>query len=71
MKRLTEKFGDKVILPIIPMQINNKKELDNFHEVRRDIEAKIIKLAEYEDISLSPEEIKKLQENYRIIRKDT
>lgn len=58
MKRLTKKFGDKVLLPSLPMGINSKEDLDKFHEVRRDIESKIIRLAEYEDTGLTPEEIK-------------
>ncbi|HBX47656.1 MAG TPA: hypothetical protein DEF85_02050 [Clostridiaceae bacterium] len=62
MKRLTKKFGDKVLLPNIPMEIKSKEDLDKFHEVRRDIESKIIRLAEYEDIGLTPEEIVLLKE---------
>jgi hypothetical protein len=61
MNRLTEKFMDKVVLPNIPMKIKNKKDLEEYHEVRRDIENKIIKLAAYEDTELTPEEFIDLQ----------
>ena len=63
MDRLTKKFGDKVLLPNIPMEINSKEDLDKYHEVRRDIESKIIRLAEYEDTGLTPEEIVHLKED--------
>ena len=49
MSRLTKKFADKVVLPVIPMEIKSKEDLDKFHEVRREYEAMAIKLAEYED----------------------
>jgi len=48
-KRLTKKFGDRVILPLIPMEIKTKEDLDKYHEIRREYEAMAIKLAEYED----------------------
>lgn len=50
MTRLTKKFGDKVLLPIIPMSIEFTEDLKNYHNVRRDIEEKVMKLAEYEDL---------------------
>ena len=62
MKRLTKKFGDKVILPIIPMEINSKEDLSKFHEIRKEYQAMAIKLAEYEDTGLTPEEIVLLKE---------
>ncbi len=70
MERLTKKFGDKVLLPNIPMEINSKKDLDKFHEVRRDVESKIIRLAEYEDIGLTPKEIILLKGCYHAICKE-
>jgi hypothetical protein len=57
MNRLTEKFMDKVVLPNIPMEIKNKKDLEEYHEVRRNIENKIIKLAAYEDTGLEPKDV--------------
>jgi len=63
MKRLTKKFGDKVILPIIPMAIDSKEDLDKFHEVRKEYQAMAIKLSEYEDTGLTPEEIVHLKED--------
>lgn len=47
MERLTEKFGDKVVLPIIPMEIKNQSDLERFHTVRKKYEENTIKLAEY------------------------
>ena len=58
MERLTGKFGDKVVLPIIPMEIKNQSDLERFHKVRKKYEENTIKLAEYEDSGLSPEEVK-------------
>ena len=39
----------KVILPIIPMEIKSKEDLDKYHKVRKEYEEMAIKLAEYED----------------------
>lgn len=51
MKRMTTKFADKVVLPMIPISpYYDLSELDKFHEVRRKYEEFAIKLAEYEDI---------------------
>lgn len=50
MNRLTKKFGDKVILPIIIANIESEKDYKKFHDVRREYENNTIKLAEYEDI---------------------
>jgi len=51
MERITTKFADRVILPMMPISpYYNLKELDKFHEVRREYEEFAIKLAEYEDI---------------------
>ena len=49
MSRLTRKFGDKVILPIIPMEINSKEDLEKYHDIRKEYENITIKLSEYED----------------------
>ena len=49
MNRLTRKFADKVVLPMIPIEIKSKEDLDKWHEVRKEYEAMAIKLAEYED----------------------
>jgi len=49
MSRLTRKFGDEVILPIIPMDINSKEDLEKYHNIRREYENMVIKLSEYED----------------------
>lgn len=49
MSRLTRKMMGKVILPMIPMEINTREDLENWHEVRRQYDAMVIKLAEYED----------------------
>lgn len=62
MERLTGKFGDKVVLPIIPMEIKNQSDLEGFHKVRKKYEENTIKLAEYEDIGLSPEEVKQFKD---------
>lgn len=63
MERLTEKFGDKVVLPIIPMEIRSKSDLERFHKARKKYEENTIKLAEYEDIGLSPEEVKQFKDS--------
>ena len=49
MNRLTRKFGEKVILPTIPMEINSQEDLEKFHKVRKEYENMAIKLSEYED----------------------
>lgn len=49
MSRLTRKMMGKVVLPVIPMEIKTKEDLNKYHEVRREYEAMAIKLAEYED----------------------
>jgi len=60
-KRLTRKFGDKTVLPMLPMpETQCEKDLVNFHKVRREIETKIIRLSEYEDSGLSPSEVAEL-----------
>jgi len=41
MERLTRKFGDKIILPMIPMEIKTSDDLENYHKVRKDIEDKM------------------------------
>lgn len=37
MNRLTRKFGEKVILPTIPMEINSQEDLEKFHKVKKRI----------------------------------
>lgn len=49
MSRLTRKMMGQVILPMIPMEIKSKEDLDKYHEVRKEYEDMAIKLAEYED----------------------
>jgi hypothetical protein len=46
-----------VELPLIPMEIRAKEDLDEFHKVRKEYETYAIRLAEYEDTELTPEEI--------------
>ena len=70
MERLTKKFGDKVILPIIPMGINSKEDLDKYHKVRKEYQDMAIKLAAYEDIGLTPKEIDLLKGCYHAICKE-
>lgn len=65
-KRLTNKFGDKVILPMIPMQIESKEDLENYHKVRKEYEDNTIRLSSYEDIG-SIEEIINLKGNNRLL----
>ena len=61
-KRLTTKFADSVILPTMPISpYYDLKDLDKFHEVRREYEECIIRLAEYEDIG-TVEQFKGLKE---------
>jgi hypothetical protein len=47
--RLTKKFAGKIILPMIPMEIKSKNDLENFHKIRKEYENITFKLAEYED----------------------
>ena len=50
-KRLTNKFCDNTILPMMPISpYYDLEELEKFHEVRRIYEECIIRLSEYEDI---------------------
>jgi len=57
-ERLTKKFGDKTVLPMLPMPlIQSFQNLDDFHIVRRELETEIIRLSEYEDSGLSPSEV--------------
>lgn len=35
MSRLTRKMMNKVELPIIPMEIKSKEDLEKYHDVRR------------------------------------
>lgn len=49
MSRLTRKMMGQVVLPVIPMEIKTKEDLNEYHKVRREYEAMAIKLAEYED----------------------
>jgi len=66
MDRLTKRFGDKTILPNIPLPdsstIKCSADLDKYHQNRRSIEAQIIRLSEYEDSGLSPEEVREMAE---------
>ena len=39
----------QVVVPVIPMEIKTKEDLNEYHKVRREYEAMAIKLAEYED----------------------
>lgn len=48
----------KVVLPIIPMEINSEEDLNKYHKVRREYEVMAIKLAEYEDKEEALEETK-------------
>lgn len=58
MQRITKKFGDKTILPILPEpKIENQQDIDSFHKARREIEEAIIRLSEYEDSGLEPNEV--------------
>lgn len=50
MERLTKKIAGKVILPLIPMDIKNKDDLETYHKARKQYEENTIKLAEYEDL---------------------
>lgn len=50
MGRLTKKIAGKVILPLIPMDIKNKDDLETYHKARKQYEENTIKLAEYEDL---------------------
>lgn len=49
MERLTKKIAGSVALPLIPMDIKNKEDLEIYHKVRKQYEENTIKLAEYED----------------------
>lgn len=49
MERLTRKIAGSVALPLIPMDIKNKEDLEIYHKVRKQYEENTIKLAEYED----------------------
>lgn len=66
-KRLTTKFGDKVIVPMVPMEMKSKEDLSKYHKVRREYEENTIRLSEYEDIG-SVEEIISLKENNGLIK---
>jgi hypothetical protein len=61
MDRLTKKWGDKTFLPDIPLpdphMMKSQSDLDVWHKNRREIEDQIIRLSQYEDSGLSPEEI--------------
>ena len=50
MERLTRKIAGSVALPLIPMDIKNKEDLEIYHKVRKQYEESTIKLAEYEDL---------------------
>ena len=50
MNRLTKKIAGNVILPLIPMNILNKDDLETYHTVRKQYEENTIRLAEYEDL---------------------
>ena len=50
MERLTIKLAGSVALPLIPMDIKNKEDLEIYHKVRKQYEENTIKLAEYEDL---------------------
>lgn len=64
MDRLTEKMGDRVLLPIIPMEIRNAEDLEKYHDTRRKYEENTIRLAEYEDTGLTPEQIREIDRLY-------
>ena len=49
MERLTRKIAGSVALPLIPMDIKHKADLEIYHKVRKQYEENTIKLAEYED----------------------
>ena len=62
MKRITIKFADKVVLPMMPISpYYDLSELDKFHEARRKYEEFAIRLSEYEDIG-TVEEFRELKE---------
>ena len=49
MPRLTSKFFGKTVLPIIPMNIATRHDLDEYHKQRKFYEECAIRLSEYED----------------------
>lgn len=49
MSRLTKKMMGNVLLPVFPLEINSKEDLDKYHQLRRETDAMILKLSEYED----------------------
>lgn len=68
MERLTKKFADNVMLPMIPMEINSKEDLEEYHRVRKEYEDYAVKLASYEDIG-SVEDIESLIEENKALKK--
>lgn len=65
MNRLTERMLGGVVLPEIPMEIKNKEELEEYHRVRKIYEESMIKLGQYEDIGLDPEELQQLVNRHK------
>ena len=43
MERLTKKIAGSVALPLIPMDIKNKEDLEIYHKVRKQYEENTIK----------------------------
>ena len=48
--RLTKIWGDKVEIPISPMEIKNSEDRKEYFKVQKEIENIVIRLAEYEDL---------------------
>lgn len=68
MERLTECMMGKAVLPMIPMEIKDHKDLSKFHSIRKWYEDRVIRLAEYEKTGLTPEEIASLKEQLDLSR---
>lgn len=52
------------MLPVIPMEIKNEEDLKKYHETRRKYEENTIRLAEYEDTGLTPEQLREVDRLY-------
>ena len=69
MERLTTKFMDGYVLPMLPISpFLDINELNKFHKVRREYEANTIRLGEYEDAGLEPSEIAEHEEMFKAYR---
>jgi len=70
MDRLTKKWGEKTFLPDIPLPdprtVKSQIQLEEIHQNRRRIEEQIIRLSEYEDSGLLPEDVKRLADGKAI-----